>query len=447
MSRHLTPGLPGRQITELPYRAPSLSGQLPADELAGDHDALDLVGALEDLGDLRVPHEALDRILAGVTVAAEDLYGVGGDLHRGVGGEALGHRRLERRRRAAPIEERRRMMDEEPRAVHLHCHVGQHELEALEGRDRLTELLALLRVGHGRVEGGLADPHRLGAHGRTRTVERAERDLEAFTLLAQAVLDGDLAVAQVERDGRRAADAHLALELANGEAGERRLDQKRRDAAPPAAAVDGREECDDLGVAPVADPELLAVQHVAVAFANGQRRKRGRVRAGAGLRHRERRGDLARGQAREVAALLRLVAGRDDGPAARVLDEVDDRGGRARPGYLLDGDAERESAHPAAAVRFRNVETHQPLLAEELELLGRVGLGLVHVGGQRRDAVARDRAHEAPHGALLVGQVEILGHRSFTLWGNYRRASAGGAPAPRRPASRTSALSETRQGR
>src|SRR4029453_11094951 len=261
-------------------------------------------------------------------------------------------------------------MNEEPRAVHLHRHVGEHELETLKGSDRLAELLALLRIGHRRVEGRLADAHRLGTHGRARAVEGAERDLEALPFLAQAVLDGNLAVVQMERDGWTAADAHLPLELADGESGERGLDQKGGDAAPAAAAVDGGEERDDFRLAPVADPELLAVQHVAVALADGPRRDRGGVGAGARLRDRERRGDLPRRQARQVAALLLLVPGRHDRPAARVLDEVDDGGGRARPGDLLDRDAEREDTQRAAAVRLRNVEPHQPLLAQELELFG-----------------------------------------------------------------------------
>src|SRR4029077_14770065 len=154
---------------------------------------------------------------------------------------------------------------------------------------------------------------------------------EALPLLAQTVLDGNLAVGQMERDGRGPADAHLPLELADGESGERRLDQKGGHPAPASATVDGGEERDDLRLAAVADPELLAVEHVAVTLADSQRRHRGGVGAGARLRDRERRGDLTRRQAREVAALLLLVPGRHDRPAARVLDEVDDGGGRAGP--------------------------------------------------------------------------------------------------------------------
>src|SRR5581483_9477539 len=48
-------------------------GTLSPEELAGDHEPLDLARALVDLRDLRVPVVALDRELLRVTVAAEHL--------------------------------------------------------------------------------------------------------------------------------------------------------------------------------------------------------------------------------------------------------------------------------------------------------------------------------------------------------------------------------------
>src|SRR5215213_3151867 len=51
----------------------------------GDHEPLDLRGALVDLEELRVAHELLDRIFLHVAVAAEHLNSVGRDLHRRVG--------------------------------------------------------------------------------------------------------------------------------------------------------------------------------------------------------------------------------------------------------------------------------------------------------------------------------------------------------------------------
>src|SRR4051812_9711514 len=49
----------------------------------GDDDPLDLVRALVDLGDLRVAHHPLDRILVDVAVATEYLHGLDGHCHGG----------------------------------------------------------------------------------------------------------------------------------------------------------------------------------------------------------------------------------------------------------------------------------------------------------------------------------------------------------------------------
>src|SRR3954463_12918320 len=54
-----------------------------------DDETRDLRRALVELHDLRVPHQLLDRVLLDEAVAAVDLHGVHGDLHRGVSREAL----------------------------------------------------------------------------------------------------------------------------------------------------------------------------------------------------------------------------------------------------------------------------------------------------------------------------------------------------------------------
>ena len=88
------------------------------------------------------------------------------------------------------------------RAVDVHRHVGQHELDPLEVGDRPVELAPLLGIGDGGVERGLGDADGLGADGRPRAVERAERHAESLALLAQPVFHRDLAVAQVDGDRR-----------------------------------------------------------------------------------------------------------------------------------------------------------------------------------------------------------------------------------------------------
>src|SRR5882762_990341 len=49
--------------------------------VAGDHQTLDLVGALKDLVDLGVAHVALDREVTHVAGAAKDLHRIGRHLH------------------------------------------------------------------------------------------------------------------------------------------------------------------------------------------------------------------------------------------------------------------------------------------------------------------------------------------------------------------------------
>src|SRR3984957_21144852 len=62
-----------------------------AAELAGDHETLDLVGALADLKDLRVAVEAGDVAVEQVAGAAEDLHRLADHARRHLAGLQLGH--------------------------------------------------------------------------------------------------------------------------------------------------------------------------------------------------------------------------------------------------------------------------------------------------------------------------------------------------------------------
>src|SRR5579872_3950562 len=63
----------------------SISTATRQEYFLGDHEPLDLRGALVDLEELRVAHELLDRVLLDVAVTAEDLHRVRRHLHRHVG--------------------------------------------------------------------------------------------------------------------------------------------------------------------------------------------------------------------------------------------------------------------------------------------------------------------------------------------------------------------------
>ena len=235
--------------------------------------------------------------------------------------------------------------------------------------------------------------------------------LEPLALLAEAVLDRHLAIGEMQRHGRRAVDAELLLGLAHGEPLHAGLDQERGDALGALGARGRHEHRDDSCVRAVGHPHLRAVDDVAVALPDGRAEHRGRVRARSRFRERERRGHLAAGEARQEPALLLLVPAEDEGITAEVLHQ-EDRGRRgARPRHLLGGEAERERSRGGAAVLLGDVQSHQPLLAEHLELLGRVLPRLVDVRREGRDTLARNLAREVAHGALLVGQVVELAQR------------------------------------
>src|SRR6266536_6362156 len=65
-------------------------GSFLRQDVARDHQPLNLAGSFVDLQDLRVAHQLFHRILLDVPVAAEHLDGVDRGLHRRVGAEGLG---------------------------------------------------------------------------------------------------------------------------------------------------------------------------------------------------------------------------------------------------------------------------------------------------------------------------------------------------------------------
>src|ERR1700694_1233454 len=74
-------------------RPPALLDVHPADR-PRDHQLLDLGGALEDVVDLGVAGPGVDRVLARVAVAAEDLDRTLGDPHGHLARLELAHRPL-----------------------------------------------------------------------------------------------------------------------------------------------------------------------------------------------------------------------------------------------------------------------------------------------------------------------------------------------------------------
>src|SRR5579883_2502037 len=233
---------------------------------AGDHEPLDLVGALADDHERRVAVVALDAELLHVAVAAEDAHGLEGDLLADLGGEELRHARLEVAALAAVLH-RGRLADEEPRRLDLGGHVGELELDRLVLADGLAERPALLRVADGVLEGRLRHTDRAGGDVDAPDLEAGERDLEPQALpAADQVLGGHDVVLEDDLAGLDAAVAELVEVAAHRQA---RALRRGEHADPPVRGIGGGvglgEEREDGRGLRVGDEHLGAVHHVVIA--------------------------------------------------------------------------------------------------------------------------------------------------------------------------------------
>ncbi len=243
----------------------------------------------------------------------------------------------------------------------LDGHLAELVTDRAEGRDRLTELLAL----HG-VAGRLRD-RQLGAAAAHRrqlepaVVEHVEGDLVAPADFAEDVARGHAHVLHQERRRRRAVEPELVLLLPRTDAGKAPLDEERREELRVHLGKDDEE----VGEAAVGDPHLLAAEdEAAVSLAGCPRLGAERIRARARLAQRIGADDLAAHEAGQVALLLFLGAEAEErGNREAGLRAERRREGRRLSNRLADDDR-RDLVELDATVRLGHVR------AEEAEVAG-----------------------------------------------------------------------------
>src|SRR3954465_1760268 len=191
---------------------PAASDLVPLQQLAPDHHALDLRGALADQQQRRVAVEPLDLVLLRVAVAAVDAEAFFDAVLAGLRGEELGHPGLEVGALAGVLHPRR-FAGDEAGGLELGRHVGELELDRLVGGDRLAEGLPFLAVAEGELERPLADADAAGGDVDAADLERVHHLHEALAetgLLAAEDALGRALVAVVDELGRLdALVAHL----------------------------------------------------------------------------------------------------------------------------------------------------------------------------------------------------------------------------------------------
>ena len=92
---------------------------------------------------------------------------------------------------------------------------------------------------------------------------------------------------------------------------------------------------------------------------------------------------------------------------SHVRLDHDPTGDAAHAGHLLDDERDIEKAPPLATVAFRDRHAHEPGGAERLDVVPRILLGAVDLGGMRFDALASERPGPLPQRLLLGGQIKL----------------------------------------
>ena len=228
---------------------------------------LDLIGALVDGEHTGIAVEAFHGVFLDVAVAAVDLDGLGGDAVDHLRGKALGHGGGHGAVLAALLHVGG-VEHQQPGSFHIHGHVGDDPLQALELGDGLTELLALLGVFDRLIQGRLG--HAQGERCNTDApgIQAGHGDGKAFSFLAQQPLGGHLAVVEHQINGVRGALPHLVLHLVHAKTRQIGGDKKGADAIA-AALLGARQHNHHAAVLAGGDKSLGAVEDIHVPFLDG----------------------------------------------------------------------------------------------------------------------------------------------------------------------------------
>ena len=359
--------------------------------------------------DAQVAPEALDRIVLQIAVAAVELERPVDDRRAAVGREPLRHGREARLVRRILRHLHRRRVEQHPRRLQLGLHVGEGELGVLEIGDGLAELLAVLRIGDRLVETALRPAQRTGADIEPTAVQPHHRDAEALALAADQILRRHAHPVEIDLRGRLRMPAQLLLIGAEADARHVLLDHEAGNALRPVHA--GAHHADiNLVLAAARDELLCAGDDIMVAVLHRLGLQRGGVGAGARLGQAIGADPLHRHHRRKILLLHRLRAEAVDHPRRHVVDRDEGAGRGAAIGHGLHDQSRLQPPQPDAARFLGHIDRAEAQLRGRADRVAREDMLLVPLGRVRRDRIGGELPRHILDLALLVGEVELVGH-------------------------------------
>src|SRR6266852_1770511 len=174
---------------------------LPTKKQLGNRRQLHIGCSLVDLANLGIAPVLFDWIVFGESVATVDFNRQRGHALGDLRSEQLGHRRFLHKVDTS-ILHARTVVDHKPCRFDLGCHLRDLELNGLEIRDCLAELLALLCVLRGKFPRAAGEANHLGANADAAFVQGFDGDLVTLARLAKYVVFRDAAVFEYQFAGR-----------------------------------------------------------------------------------------------------------------------------------------------------------------------------------------------------------------------------------------------------
>jgi hypothetical protein len=388
-------------------------GRLALEHVGADEVPLRLDGAGAEAQAPDVAVGPLDRVLPRVAVAAEELHRLVAHELGGQVGSRLGHRRLERRRRAAGAGQVDGPGQQQAGGVELGRHVGDLPLQALQRGDRLAVHLPLVHVADGVLEGALGGAHAHGGVAAALVVQVGEQDLERLGVVGvpgdQHVLRFDAHAVEGDLGLGRAVQAHVVVGAGDRHALAVERHDHRPDPLgataprPPAPHERRRRRVPERRVV------LVPVEPEATVAVVGQRRAHVLDgRAGVGLGDADADDGVAGGALRQPPLLERRVAEVLDAPGRAVEGQLRGDGGRdVDPGDLLEDDGGLDVAHPHPAEVLADRDAVEVGGGQRLAGPLRHLAGRVPRGGVRGDLAQRDVTGQLAQRLLVV----VLGVR------------------------------------
>src|ERR1700679_1901547 len=179
-----SPRKSGRRGFRAAASAGFLVSFLAAQQIACDHELLDLAGAFIDAENSDVAVEAFDAVIRDIACPAEDLHRAVGDAPYRFGGEIFGAGRFHGDA-LARVALFRGIEHHAAGGIGFRLAIGEHALDQLEIADALAELLALARIGDAFADQPLGDADADAGDMQPPAVEHLHRHLEAFAFRAE----------------------------------------------------------------------------------------------------------------------------------------------------------------------------------------------------------------------------------------------------------------------